>query len=98
MGQVDLFRSRHAGGGVYPAALARPGARAWRHDRGRGRPAARAPVRPVRSELREALTNLILNAVDAMAAGGTLRLATRAEADEEAEDDVDQVERADDPG
>jgi len=33
------------------------------------------------AELREALTNLILNAVDAMPGGGTLTLATRAEAD-----------------
>ena len=33
------------------------------------------------AELREALTNLILNAVDAMPDGGTLTLATRAEAD-----------------
>src|SRR6185295_5575602 len=33
------------------------------------------------AELREAMTNLILNAVDAMPAGGTLRLATALVAD-----------------
>ena len=43
--------------------------------------AAVPPVSGDPAELREALTNLILNAVDAMPDGGTLTLATRAEAD-----------------
>jgi CheY-like chemotaxis protein len=43
--------------------------------------AALPPVSGDPAELREALTNLILNAVDAMPDGGTLTLATRAEAD-----------------
>jgi GAF domain-containing protein/ActR/RegA family two-component response regulator len=44
------------------------------------------PVLGDASELREALTNLILNAVDAMPAGGTLTLTTRA-----ADDHVDVI-------
>lgn len=39
------------------------------------------PVDGCEAELREALTNLILNAVDAMPQGGTLNLGTRAEGD-----------------
>ncbi|MBI2877168.1 MAG: GAF domain-containing protein [Candidatus Tectomicrobia bacterium] len=35
------------------------------------------PVRGIESEIREVLTNLILNAVDAMPAGGTVRIRTR---------------------
>ena len=37
------------------------------------------PVRGIESEIREALTNLILNAVDAMPEGGTITIRTRLE-------------------
>jgi len=40
------------------------------------------PVMGVESEIREALTNLVFNAVDAMPAGGTLTLRSRREADQ----------------
>jgi GAF domain-containing protein/CheY-like chemotaxis protein len=43
--------------------------------------AAVPPILGDAAELREALTNLILNAVDAMPEGGTLRLVTRADAE-----------------
>jgi PAS domain S-box-containing protein len=54
--------------------------------------AATAPIVPgVEAELREALTNLVFNAVDAMPEGGTLSIRTRRTSDPSREDAPDRV-------
>ena len=67
-------RAGRAGGGADPAALARAGDGAGGDDPRRDAPGAELPeLLADAAELREMLTNLIFNAVDAMPQGGTLR-------------------------
>ena len=79
--RVSINRARSAGDRTDAGALERPAAAA-RH---RGRPADGAwpidlpEIMGAESEIRDALTNLIFNAVDAMPNGGTLTVRTRSD-------------------